>query len=112
MLPPTRLFRSGMSRTCLYTPAAKRNQKRCRIRIFERSPSKPNGCSLRQDELYPNFMEINQQLFENLANRKNNRKDKCSAVAEMGDRLATVNMGRELGALPPFWGGELGPHLT
>jgi len=57
-------------------------------------------------------MEINQQLFENLANRKNNRKDKCSAVAEMGDRLATVNMGRKLGALPPFWGGELGPHLT
>ena len=79
---------------------------------FREITSKPNDCSLRQDELYPNFMEINQQLFENLANRKNNRKDKCSAVAEMGDLLATVDMGRELGALPPFWGGELGPHLT
>ena len=29
-------------------------------------------------------------------------------------RLATnqIDMGRKLGALPPFWGGELGYHLT
>ena len=39
--------------------------------------------------------------------------DKCSAVAEMGDRLATIDMGRKLGAVPVFfWGGELGPHLA
>jgi len=41
--------------------------------------------------------------------------DKCSAVAEMGDRLATIDMGRKLGgaALPPFLRKEeLGPHLT
>ena len=30
----------------------------------------------------------------------------------MGDRLATIDMGRKLGAVPPFWVGELGPHLT
>ena len=28
------------------------------------------------------------------------------------NHLATIDMGRKLGALPPFWGGELGPHLT
>jgi len=26
----------------------------------------------------------------------------------MGDRLATIDMGRKLGALPPFWGGRAG----
>jgi len=28
--------------------------------------------------------------------------NKCSAVAEMGDRLATVDMGRKLGGCAPF----------
>jgi len=27
-------------------------------------------------------------------------------------RLATIDIGRKLGALPPSWGEELGPHLT
>jgi len=32
---------------------------------------------------------------------------KCSAVAEMGDRLATIDMGRKLGAVPLiFWEGR------
>jgi len=31
--------------------------------------------------------------------------DKCSAVAEMGDRLVTIDMGRELGVVPLFGGG-------
>ena len=36
-----------------------------------------------------------------------------SAVAEMGDRLATVDTGRKVGRLLcPFRGEELGPHLT
>jgi len=35
---------------------------------------------------------------------------KSSAVAEMGDRLATVDMGRKFGAVH-FFEGELGPHL-
>jgi len=26
--------------------------------------------------------------------------------------LATTDMGRKLGALPPFWGGELSPCVT
>jgi len=30
----------------------------------------------------------------------------------MGDRLATIDMGRKLGTVPLFGGGELGPHLT
>jgi len=40
--------------------------------------------------------------------------DKSSAVAEMGDRFATIDMGRKLGdCCAPFHGaGELGPHLT
>ena len=38
--------------------------------------------------------------------------NKCSAVAEMGHRLATIDMGhnRHWG-LCPFW-GKLGPHVT
>jgi len=36
--------------------------------------------------------------------------DKCSAVAEMGDRLATTDMDRKLGACAVL--RELGPHLT
>jgi len=30
----------------------------------------------------------------------------------MGDRLATVDMGRKEGCCAPFGGGELGPRLT
>jgi len=39
---------------------------------------------------------------------------KSSAVAEMGDHLATIDMGEKCrGLLCPFqWGGELGPHLS
>jgi len=36
------------------------------------------------------------------------------AVAEMGDRLAIIDIGRKVGAAVPrfFLGGELGHHLT
>jgi len=38
--------------------------------------------------------------------------NKSSAVAEMGDRLTAIDMGRKVEAAVPFpWGG-LGPHLT
>jgi len=37
--------------------------------------------------------------------------NKCSAVVEMGDRLATIDMDQNWG-LYPFWEGELGPHVT
>jgi len=37
--------------------------------------------------------------------------NKCSAVAEMGDRLATIDTGRKLGAGVVPLLGELGPHL-
>jgi len=36
--------------------------------------------------------------------------NKSSAVAEIGDCLATIDMGRKLGTL--FGGGRVGPHLT
>ena len=29
--------------------------------------------------------------------------NKCSALAEMGDRLATIDMGRKVGVLCPFF---------
>ena len=40
--------------------------------------------------------------------------NKCSAVAKMGDRSATIDMGQKLGevAVPLFGCGELGPHVT
>ena len=38
--------------------------------------------------------------------------DKSSAIAEMGDRLTTINIGRKVGAAVPLSMGELGPHLT
>ena len=39
--------------------------------------------------------------------------NKSSAVAEMGYRLTTVDMGRKWGLLCPFrGGGDLGHHLT
>jgi len=40
------------------------------------------------------------------------RKYKSLAVAEMGDRLATIDMGRKLGAVPPFGGGAGFPSST
>jgi len=36
--------------------------------------------------------------------------NKCSAVAEMGDRLATIDKGPKLGAVPLL--GERCPHVT
>jgi len=35
-----------------------------------------------------------------------------SAAVDMGDRLATIDMGRKLGVVPPFGRGELGPYLA
>jgi len=37
--------------------------------------------------------------------------NKCSAVAEMGDHLATIDMDRKLGAVP-LMGGKLDSHVT
>jgi len=37
---------------------------------------------------------------------------KSSAAVEMGDRSATIDMGRKVGADVPLSVGELGPHLT
>jgi len=36
--------------------------------------------------------------------------NKCSAVAEMGECLATTDMGQKLEGCAPF--GELDPHVT
>ena len=40
------------------------------------------------------------------------KANKSSAVAEMGDCLATIDMGRKEEAVVPLSWGELGPHLT
>jgi len=41
------------------------------------------------------------------------KHNKSSAVTEMGDRLATIDMGRKVGGmLCPFPWGEVVPHLT
>jgi len=38
------------------------------------------------------------------------KPNKSAAVAEMGDRLATIDMGRKLGAASFFLGGGLALH--
>jgi len=48
--------------------------------------------------------------YTNFLLRESNNKS--SAVAQMGDRLATIDTGRKEGDYcAPFW-RELGPHLT
>jgi len=37
---------------------------------------------------------------------------KCSAVAEMGDFLTTIDMGQKLDGCAPFWGGAGSPSST
>jgi len=37
--------------------------------------------------------------------RKTCIANKSSAVDQMGDHLATIDMGRKLGGVPLFWGG-------
>ena len=37
--------------------------------------------------------------------RKTCIANKSSAVDQMGDRFATIDMGRKLGGVPPFFGG-------
>jgi len=55
---------------------------------------------------------FNNRIFKNARRLTADILNKCSAVAEMGDRLATIDIGRKLGAVPPFWEGVLDPHLT
>ena len=38
--------------------------------------------------------------------------NKSSAVAKMGDRLATIHIGKKWGTAVPLSWGELGPHIT
>ena len=49
------------------------------------------------------------ELFQVYAQRL--KLNKSSAVAEMGDRLATIDMGRKVGVAvcAPFRGGQVGP---
>jgi len=55
----------------------------------------PNGATLsakNRENWFRRFRVVGSQIY------------KCSAVAEMGDRLATIDMGRKLGAAVPLWG--------
>jgi len=51
------------------------------------------------------------KLKETVIRVLGDRLYKSSAVAEMGDRLATIDISRKLGAMP-LLAGELGPHVT
>jgi len=44
--------------------------------------------------------------------KSNFHVNKSSVVAEMGDHLVTIGMGRKVGAAVPLSVGELGHHLT
>jgi len=58
--------------------------------------------TLQTDKLY---------YWYNSRNTSSTTAHKSLAIAEMGDRLATIDIGRKLGAVPLFFGGT-GPHLT
>ena len=63
-----------------------------------------------QGNNYMNFCELDvcaNGTFDLLQRVRN----KSSAVAEMGDHLATIDTGRKVGAAVPLSVGELGPHL-
>jgi len=47
-----------------------------------------------------------------ICNAPISKSNKSSAVVEMGDRLATIDMGQKVGVCAPFLGGATGPHLT
>jgi len=72
------------------------------------------GCAWRNNEARP-FIDISTlyflQCFDTVGLV---RRNQSSAVAEMGDSLVKIGMGRKVGAaVTLFVGGrELGPHLT
>jgi len=72
-------------------------------------PPTPNGAATR---LYDN-------LIDHVCRHRYNNyciSNKSSAVAEIGDRLATIDMGRKLGSVPLFflggWRGSWAPSNT
>ena len=50
------------------------------------------------------------QKIEEVASVVSNTNNKCSAVTEMGDRLAAIDIGRKLGVCPFVWGA--GTYVT
>jgi len=48
------------------------------------------------------YSESRVKVNQNVGNMECLKCNKCSAVAEMGDRLATIDMGRKLGAMHPL----------
>jgi len=74
----------------------------------QRGPGGPTGGVLRRPT----------KCHVTAIKRKTCIANKSSAVDQMGDRLATIDMGRKLGGVPPFsvggggGGPELGLYLT
>jgi len=64
-------------------------------------------------KLLNNFMRAQRLLVPltliSTDTRVSSEVNKCSAVAEIGDHLATIDMGRKLGAVPPYWRGSWVP---
>jgi len=68
---------------------------------------------VRQGIVLPKDAKYSLLVCERRAQREpKNKVNKSSAVAEMGDRLATIDMGRKVGVAVPLSVGDLGPHLT
>jgi len=55
------------------------------------------------------FCKLEYHTYLESAERSHTNQKKCSAVAKMGDRLATIDGAKNWGACALFWG--VGPHL-
>ena len=103
----------------------RRGVKRFRMQVFKFQawPHTKLVCKFRGDPLRGGWDPLSTILGPKLTDwptdtgiqkkvlSKNRRLKKSSAVAEMGDCLATTDMGWKLVAVPPFL-AELDPHLT
>jgi len=71
--------------------------------IYQYSISKEKRAN--KSHSAPSTHDLKQHMISN------KHMNKCSAVAEVGDHIATIDMGRKLGAVALF-SGELDHHLT
>ena len=62
----------------------------------QRGPGGPTGCVFKRPI----------KCHVTAIKRKTRIANKSSAVDQMGDRLATIDMGGKLGGVPPFVGGS------
>ena len=68
--------------------------------------------SIRQQTLQGSAAVADKPARRADASQQTAKFNSCSAVAEMGDRLATMDMGRKLGCVPLFGRGAGSPSST